>query len=73
MASAVERIKLVKPEKAQAVENKLLAMAQRGALTERVSEQRLISLLNSAAPSSSADGSRGPKVERTRPSVFEDD
>ena len=70
---AVERIKLVKPEKARSVESKLLSMAQRGALTERVSEQRLISLLNSASSGSGSESSRGPTVERKRPSVFDDD
>lgn len=60
----------MKPEKAKAVEDKLLAMAQRGMLKESVTEGRLIGMLNQAG---GGEQSKGPKVDRKRPSVFDDD
>jgi programmed cell death protein 5 len=42
---AVSRIGLVKPEKARAIEDMIIAAARRGALQEKVSEERLIELL----------------------------
>ena len=43
--SAVARIALVKPEKARAIEDMIINAARRGALGEKVSEDRLIDLL----------------------------
>lgn len=42
---AVIKIKLVKPEKVQMIENSLIAAAQQGKLRSRVSEQELVSML----------------------------
>lgn len=65
------RIALVKPEKARSVENMILGAAQRGALTEKVSEERLVSMLSQI---SEKESSNKPKVtiQRRRP-LFEDD
>ncbi|EFJ24174.1 hypothetical protein SELMODRAFT_415003 [Selaginella moellendorffii] len=41
----LSRIALVKPEKAKGVEDLILHSAQRGQITEKVSEERLIQLL----------------------------
>jgi programmed cell death protein 5 len=41
----VARISIVKPEKARAVEDLILRMAQSGQLGAKISEQRLIGLL----------------------------
>ncbi|QDZ24459.1 programmed cell death protein 5-like protein [Chloropicon primus] len=41
----LNRVRLVKPEKAMGIENMLLAAAQRGAIGEKVTEDRLITLL----------------------------
>lgn len=45
MTDAVSRIGLVKPDKARSIEDMILNAAKRGALTEKVSEERLIELL----------------------------
>ena len=39
------KIKLVKPDKAAAIENSLIQAAQQGVLKNRVSEQELVALL----------------------------
>jgi DNA-binding TFAR19-related protein (PDSD5 family) len=41
----VRRVQLVKPEKAQQVENAILARAQRGQIAEKVSEEVVIQML----------------------------
>lgn len=63
------RIALVKPEKARSVENMILTAAQRGALSEKVSEERLVSMLSQISEKESK-----PKVtiQRRRP-MFDDD
>ena len=45
----MKRVSLVKPEKAHQVENAILAMAQRGQLVEKVTEDRLIGMLQGGA------------------------
>jgi len=45
MNLTVSRIALVKPDKARGVEDVLLRAAQTGGISEKVSEERLISLL----------------------------
>lgn len=42
---AVARIALVKPDKARSIEDMIISAAKRGALGEKVSEERLIELL----------------------------
>jgi programmed cell death protein 5 len=42
---AVSRIGLVKPEKSRAIEDMIISAARRGSLTEKVTEERLIELL----------------------------
>lgn len=45
MCRAVSRVALVKPEKAQGIENMLLGAARRGAIKDKVNEEGLIALL----------------------------
>ncbi|KAL0011573.1 hypothetical protein SO802_006681 [Lithocarpus litseifolius] len=64
------RIALVKPEKARGVEDVLLNAAQRGQIVEKVSEERLISLLEQI----NTQTTRQTKVTiQRRRSVLEDD
>lgn len=50
-AAAVARISLVKPDKARAIEDMLIQAARRGQIGEKVSEERLIELLEQVRPS----------------------
>lgn len=63
------RIGLVKPEKAKGVETMVLQMAQRGQLNEKVSESRLISLLEQVNEQSSSK----TKVTIQRRRALDDD
>ncbi|XP_047947915.1 DNA-binding protein DDB_G0278111 isoform X1 [Salvia hispanica] len=64
------RIALVKPEKARGVEDVILRAAQTGQIVEKVSEERLISLLEQINNQTSKE----TKVTiRRRTSVLEDD
>lgn len=64
------RIALVKPDKARGVENLVLSMAQRGQIREKISEERLIGLLEQINEKTGA----GTKVTITRRrSVWDDD
>ena len=45
LLNAVTKIKLVKPDKVQMIENSLIAAAQQGKLRNRISEQELVSML----------------------------
>ncbi|GBF91698.1 hypothetical protein Rsub_04002 [Raphidocelis subcapitata] len=65
------RIALVKPDKARGVENMILTAAQRGAITEKVSEERLRSMLEQI----SERDSKASKItiQRRRPAFDEDD
>lgn len=65
------RVALVKPEKARGVENMLIAAAQRGQITEKVSEERLVGMLTQVQE---REASSKPKItiQRRRP-LFEDD
>lgn len=63
------RIGLVKPEKAKGVENMVLQMAQKGQLNEKVSESRLISLLEQVNEHSSSK----TKVTIQRRRALDDD
>ena len=70
------RIALVKPEKARAVEDNVLRMAQRGQIAEPVSEDRLVAMLEGASGSSSGGGGgggRGPKITFQRRNMLDDD
>ncbi|KAJ9530816.1 hypothetical protein QJQ45_028704, partial [Haematococcus lacustris] len=64
----LSRIALVKPDKARAIENMILGAAQRGQLSEKVSEQRLVSMLEQISEKQGG----GPKItiQRRR---FDDD
>ncbi|GIL72156.1 hypothetical protein Vretimale_461 [Volvox reticuliferus] len=66
------RIAIVKPEKARGVENMILAAAQRGALSAKVSEERLVQLLEQV---NEREGASKPKItiQRRRPNLFDDD
>ncbi|KAJ0017963.1 DNA-binding protein DDB_G0278111-like [Pistacia vera] len=66
----LSRIALVKPEKARGVEDILLRAAQMGQIGEKVSEERLISLLEQI----NTQNSKQTKVTiQRRRSVLEDD
>lgn len=67
----LSRIALVKPEKAKAVEDLILQMATRRQLTERVSEERLIQLLEQVNTQTSQ--STRVTIQRQRKSVLDDD
>ncbi|KAJ7562860.1 hypothetical protein O6H91_03G086800 [Diphasiastrum complanatum] len=62
------RIALVKPEKARGVEDVILRSAQYGQITEKVSEERLIQLLEQI----NEQTQKTTKIQRRR-SVFDDD
>lgn len=44
-AATVSRIAIVKPEKARAIEDMVIQMAQRGQLAAKIDEEKLIDLL----------------------------
>ena len=70
------RIALVKPEKARAVEDNVLRMAQHGQIAEPVSEDRLVAMLEGSSGSSSGGGGgggRGPKITFQRRNMLDDD
>ncbi|OAY78637.1 Uncharacterized protein C23C4.09c [Ananas comosus] len=68
--TTVARIALVKPDKARGVEDVLLRAAQTGQISEKVSEERLISLLEQI----NTQTSKQTKVTiQRRRSVLEDD
>ena len=56
---SVARIALVKPAKADEVSNQIISMAQRGALTEKISEDRLKQMIESAGQQQT---SKAPKI-----------
>ena len=63
------RIALVKPEKARAIEDMIINAARRGALGEKVSEERLIDLLEQVNEKTAAK----TKVTIQRRRAFDDD
>ena len=64
----MNRIKIVKPEKAQAVESRLIQMARSGKLKDKVSDEQLTGLLESIA-----GGEEKTKVVMKRRTYFEED
>ena len=70
----LSRIALVKPEKAQALENMLLQAAQRGQLGGKVTEDALIKMLEQINGGGEGGGGRGgPKIEMKRRNIMDDD
>ncbi|CAL5229853.1 g13263 [Coccomyxa viridis] len=67
------RIGLVKPEKARGVENLILQMAQRGQVTEKVSEERLIGLLEQIGQQAAGKGQTKVTIQRRRTAWDDDD
>ena len=63
------RIALVKPEKARAIEDMIIGAARRGALGEKVTEERLIDLLEQVNERSGTK----TKVTIQRRRAFDDD
>lgn len=63
------RIALVKPDKARAIEDMIINAARRGALGEKVSEERLIDLLEQV----NEKASQQTKVTIQRRRAFDDD
>jgi len=55
----LSRISLVKPELADSVSQQIIAMANRGAITEKISEHRLKQMLETNSESSNK---KGPKI-----------
>ncbi|PWN92464.1 hypothetical protein FA10DRAFT_266222 [Acaromyces ingoldii] len=69
----LSRISLVKPEKARAIQDLLIRMAQSGQVRQRVTEQQLIGLLDQVE-GNSADGSgTASKITYTRKKTAMDD
>lgn len=69
--TAVSRIALVKPDKARAVENMILASAQRGQITEKISEERLVSMLEQISEKEGA--AKKITITRRRPAFSDED
>ena len=71
----LSRIALVKPEKAQALENMLLQAAQRGQLGGKVTEDALIKMLEqiNGGGGEGGGGRGGPKIEMKRRNNMDDD
>mmetsp|Transcript_11364 Transcript_11364/g.19913 ORF Transcript_11364/g.19913 Transcript_11364/m.19913 type:complete len:131 (-) Transcript_11364:480-872(-) len=67
----LSRIALVKPEKARGIENLIISMAQRGQLSEKVSEERLKGLLEQIQEKQG--GTSGPKITIQRRRAFDED
>jgi len=67
------RIALVKPEKARSVEDGVLRMAQRGQISEPVSEDRLVQMLEGNSGGAAGEGRRGPKITIQRRNMLDDD
>eukprot|EP00891_Asterochloris_glomerata_P007662 jgi/Astpho2/7662/e_gw1.00115.146.1_t len=64
------RIALVKPDKARGIENMVLQMAQRGQLTEKLSEERLVGVLEQISEKNST---RTKVIIQRRRPAFDDD
>ena len=70
----LSRIAIVKPEKAQALENMILQAAQRGQLGGKVTEDSLIKMLEQINGGDGGGGWRGgPKIEMKRRNIMDDD
>ena len=70
----LSRIAIVKPEKAQALENMILQAAQRGQLGGKVTEDSLIKMLEQINGGDGGGGGRGgPKIEMKRRNILDDD
>ena len=72
------RIRMVKPEKAASVENMIVSMVVQGKLSGKITEGKLIEILErssrSAAKSSSGEGSSGSiQIQRKRYAMDSDD
>lgn len=60
------RIKLVKPEKATAVENMVVSMAMQGKLPGKINEGKLIEILERGSMKSSGSQEQGQKISIQR-------
>ncbi|DBA01355.1 TPA: hypothetical protein N0F65_001594 [Lagenidium giganteum] len=69
----LSRIKIVKPEKARAIEDMVLQMAQRGQLSAKIDEDRLIELLNRVGETSEKARTKITMKRRTYFSDEEED
>lgn len=67
----LSRIAIVKPDKARGIENMILGAAQRGQLGEKVTEERLVGMLEQISEKEATK----PKmtIQRRRPNLFDDD
>ncbi|GLD97928.1 hypothetical protein PINS_up006625 [Pythium insidiosum] len=69
----LSRISIVKPEKARAIEDMVIQMAQRGQLTTKIDENKLIELLNRAGETEEKQRTKVMMKRRTYFSDEEDD
>ena len=70
------RIRLVKPEKAEAVENMIVSMAMQGKLPGRINEGKLIEILERGSMKSSSSSEQGTQkisIQRKRYGMDSDD
>lgn len=70
------RIRLVKPEKAAAVENTIVSMAMQGKLPGKINEGKLVEILerkSRAEASAASRGSGGIQIQRKRYTLDSDD
>lgn len=64
------RISLVKPEKARAIEDMIISAARRGGLSGKVTEERLVDLLEQVSDQSTG---KATKITIQRRKAFDDD
>jgi programmed cell death protein 5 len=67
------RIKLVKPDKAAQVENTIVSMAMQGKLPGKISEDKLIEILERGNRKSAAGEQSGIKIQRKKYAFDSDD
>ena len=67
---SVARIELVKPDKARAIEDMIIGAARRGGLQGKISEERLVGLLEQVSDQSS---SKSTKITIQRRRAFDDE
>jgi len=66
------RIKLVKPDKAKAVENRIVSLAVQGKLPGKINESKLIELLDGVSGAAAAGGGDKINIQRKKYAFDED-
>jgi len=74
-AERITRMKLVRPDKARAVEDSLIRAATTGALKQKVSEEQLVAMLGQYEESQSGGGGakKGITIQRRKYGMDDDD